>query len=68
MLVDFQSPALCRVLRRWSATTAERAPGARMELTEMLPGPCECWLEDETGCYTSELRLVAVDLTRLSDR
>jgi hypothetical protein len=68
MLVDFQSPALCRVLRRWSAATAERAPGARMELTEMLPGPRECWLEDEAGRHTSELRLVAVDLTRLFDR
>jgi hypothetical protein len=31
MLVDFQSPALCRVLRRWSATTAERAPGRRTD-------------------------------------
>jgi hypothetical protein len=67
MLVDFQSPALSRVLRRWSAATAQRAPGARMELTEMLPGPRQCWLEDEAGRHTSELRLVAVDLTRLSD-
>jgi Lantibiotic dehydratase, N terminus len=65
MLVDFASPALCRILRRWSRTTAERAPGARMELTEMLPAPSECWLEDEAGRHTSELRLVAVDLTRL---
>jgi len=65
MLVDFASPALRRVLRRWSAATAERAPGARMELTEMLPGPRDCWLEDETGRHTSELRVVAVDLTRL---
>jgi lantibiotic biosynthesis dehydratase-like protein len=67
MLVDFESPALRRVLHRWCATTAERAPHARMELTEMLPGPRECWLEDETGYHTSELRLVAVDLTRLSE-
>jgi hypothetical protein len=67
MLVDFESPALRRVLRRWSAATAERAPGARMELTEMLPGPGDCWLEDEAGRHTSELRLVAVDLTRLAD-
>jgi hypothetical protein len=68
MLVDLASPALRRVLRRWSATTAQRAPGARMELTEMLPGPRDCWLEDETGRHTSELRLVAIDLTRLVDR
>jgi hypothetical protein len=68
MLIDFASPALRRVLRRWSATTAERAPDARMELTEMLPGPRDCWLQDDTGRHTSELRLVALDLTRLSNR
>jgi hypothetical protein len=39
-----------------------------MELTEMLPGPRDCWLQDDTGRHTSELRLVAVDLTRLSNR
>ena len=65
MLVDFASPSLRRVLCRWAATTAERAPGATMELTEMLPGRDDCWLEDETGRHASELRLVAVDLTRL---
>jgi hypothetical protein len=68
MFVDLESPALRRVLRRWSATTAERAPGARIELTEMFPGPRDCWLEDEIGRHTSELRIVAVDLTRLLDR
>ena len=68
MLVDFQSPALGRVLRRWAATTAEGAPGARMELTEMLPGTGDCWLQDDAGHHASELRLVATDLTRLSDR
>ena len=68
ILVDFQSPALGRVLHRWAATTAERAPGARMELTEMLPGPRDCWLQDDTGHHASELRLVAVDLTRLFNR
>jgi hypothetical protein len=65
-LVDFESPALRRILRRWSASTAERAPHARMTLTEMLPGPRDCWLQDETGRHASELRLVAVDLARLS--
>jgi hypothetical protein len=68
MLVDLESPALRRVLRRWSASTAKRAPGARMELTEMLPGPHDCWLQDDTGRHTSELRLVGVDRTRLSNR
>jgi Lantibiotic dehydratase, N terminus len=68
MLVDFESPALRRVLRRWSANTAERAADARMELTEMLPDPRDCWLQDDIGRHASELRLVAVDLTRLPDR
>jgi hypothetical protein len=31
----------------------------------MLPGPDDCWLADQSGQrYTSELRLVAVDLGR----
>jgi hypothetical protein len=64
-LVDFESPALCRVLQRWAAGIAIQEPGVRMELTEMLPGPGDCWLEDEAGRHTSELRLVAVDLSRL---
>jgi hypothetical protein len=68
MLVDFESPTLRRILRRWSASTAERAPDARMTLTEMLPGPRDCWLQDDTGRHASELRLVAVDLTRLTNR
>lgn len=68
MPVDFESPVLRRLPCRWSATTAERAPGASMELTEMLPGPEDCWLEDEARRHTSELRLVAVDVTRLAER
>jgi uncharacterized membrane protein len=31
-----------------------------VELTEMLPGPGECWLESDLGRHTSELRVVAV--------
>jgi len=31
----------------------------------MLPGPDDCWLADQDGQrYTSELRMVAVDLGR----
>jgi len=62
---DFESPVSCRVLQRWAAGIAAEEPGVRMELTEMLPGPGDCWLEDEAGRHTSELRLVAVDLSRL---
>jgi hypothetical protein len=53
--VDFESPSLCRTLLRWVA----EAPA--VELTEMLPGPGECWLRSAAGQHTSELRIVAVD-------
>jgi hypothetical protein len=63
--VDFDSHVLtgtaCRLLRR---AAAERPQGV-VRFTEMLPGPEDCWLEDDAGRrYTSELRLVAVDLAR----
>jgi hypothetical protein len=54
--VDFESPALCRALRRFAAPAGEQA----VEFTEMLPGPGECWLESDAGGHTSELRLVAL--------
>jgi hypothetical protein len=54
------------VLQRWCAGIAAEEPATRIELTEMLPGPGDCWLEDETGRHTRELRLVAVDLSRLT--
>lgn len=43
------------------AAARARGPGAPFELTEMLPGPEDCWLETKDGPHTSELRLVAVD-------
>ncbi len=63
--VDFESRVLtgiaCRQIRR---VAAER-PDAVIRVTEMLPEPEDCWLEDGEGHrYTSELRLVAVDLPR----
>lgn len=61
MYIDFESPALRRVLARFVAAARERDPGAPFELTEMLPGPEDCWLGTEDGHHTSELRLVAVD-------
>ncbi len=54
--VDFESPALCRALRRFAAPAGEQP----VEFTEMLPGPGECWLESDAGRHTSELRLVAL--------
>jgi hypothetical protein len=59
--VDFASPSLLRSLARFLAPARERASGAPVEFTEMLPGPEECWLEGETGRHTSELRIVALD-------
>lgn len=59
--VDFESPSLHRTLGRSVAHARERAPGAPVEFTEMLPGPDDCWLQSDTGHHTSELRLVALD-------
>jgi hypothetical protein len=58
--VDFESPSLRRMLSRFLAPAREHAPAARVEFTEMLPGPEDCWLEGEAGHHTSELRVVAV--------
>ncbi len=63
--VDFESRILtgiaCRQFRR---AAAERPEGV-VRFTEMLPAPEDCWLEDGAGLrYTSELRMVAVDLSR----
>ena len=59
--VDFDSPTLLRVLARFLRPAAENAPDAPVGFTEMLPEPDECWLSDDAGRYTSELRVVAVD-------
>jgi hypothetical protein len=63
--VDFDSPVLTRILCRQLRRAAADFPGRLSRFTEMLPGPDDCWLADEDGRrYTSELRLVAVDMTR----
>jgi hypothetical protein len=59
--VDLASPTLLRVLTRFVRPAAEQTPDAPIILTEMLPGPDECWLADDAGRYTSEFRVVAVD-------
>jgi hypothetical protein len=59
--VDFESPALLRILGRFLAPAREQAPGATVEFTEMLPGPEDCWLAGDAGPHTSELRIVATD-------
>ena len=64
MYIDFNSPALRRVLARFISPLRDR-PGARFAFTEMLPTPDQCWLQTEHGHHTSELRLVALDTTRV---
>jgi hypothetical protein len=61
--VEFDSPVLIRILCRQLRRAVAGAPGQPVRFTEMLPGPQDCWLQDGHGRrYTSELRLVAVDL------
>jgi Lantibiotic dehydratase, N terminus len=63
--IDFASPVLTRILCRQLRRAAADFPGQPVRFTEMLPGPDDCWLADKDGRrYTSELRLVAVDLER----
>ena len=64
MYIDFNSPALRRVLARFISPLRDR-PGARFAFSEMLPTPDQCWLQTEHGHHTSELRLVALDTTRV---
>jgi hypothetical protein len=67
--VDFDSPALTRILCRQIRRAAAEVPDRPVRFTEMLPGPEDCWLRDEEGRrFTSELRLVAVDLRRRKSR
>jgi Lantibiotic dehydratase, N terminus len=63
--IDFASPVLTRILCRQLRRAAADFPGRPVRFTEMLPGPDDCWLADQDDRrYTSELRLVAVDLGR----
>jgi hypothetical protein len=63
--IDFDSPVLTRILCRQLRRATADDPGRPVRFTEMLPGPEDCWLTDQAGRrYTSELRLVAVDLRR----
>ncbi len=64
MYIDFDSPLLARVVHRMLRRTATDDPSAKVRFTEMLPAPEDCWLEQDGARYTSELRIVAVDLTR----
>jgi hypothetical protein len=64
--VDLESPTLRRIACRAIRRTAD-AEGGSLEISEMLPAPEDCWLRDaDGGPFTSELRIVAVDRTRIA--
>ena len=66
--VDLDSQVLTRIMCRQLRRAAD-FPGRPARFTEMLPAPDDCWLTDQDGHhYTSELRLVAVDLQRKASR
>lgn len=67
---DFDSPVyvnmLARMIRRQALDGAE---GATITVSEMIPGLEQVWLPDSLGqSYTSEMRMVALDLQEIPDR
>jgi hypothetical protein len=64
--IDFDSPIFVDIFTRMVCRTLESSTEDRSILvTEMLPVPDQAWLTDAQGQhYTSELRIVAVDLER----
>ena len=63
--VDFDSPIYVSMLAKAVRRVLEKSPDdAQLTITEMLPEHDETWLPDAEGQrYTSELRIVAVDLS-----
>lgn len=63
--VDFDSPTYINILAKMIRRTAEdKKADPTLTMREMLPRPDQTWLTDAQGHrYTSELRLVALDLT-----
>jgi len=65
LYLDAHSAVLVDVAARAIRTSASSAQSrdAIVRFSEMLPGPEQCWLTDaDGGRYTSELRMIAVDL------
>ncbi len=62
--VDFDSPIYVEILSKLiRAVSANQNGDSNVVISEMLPGPDAAWLPDKDGQrYTSELRIVAVDL------
>lgn len=67
--VDFDSPIYLDLFSKLVRRTAEEGEvDATISLSEMLPGPDEVWLKDAEGQrYTSEFRIVALDLIPVDD-
>lgn len=64
--VDFDSPIYVDLLAKSIRRTKEKGrPGALVSVTEMHPRADQTWLPDADGQhYTSELRIIAVDLQK----
>jgi hypothetical protein len=62
--VDFDSPIYISIFAKSIRRMARAGASERsIAITEMLPGPDQCWLSDaHSQHYTSELRIVALDL------
>lgn len=61
--VDFDSIIYVDLFAKVVRRTARENPNDRVVITEMLPGPEDLWLPDaEDNRYTSEFRIVALDL------
>jgi hypothetical protein len=66
VFLDFDSPIYVEIFSRMVRHSAESAADDKLlYISEMLPGPDKLWLEDTEGRrYTSELRIVALDLAQ----
>lgn len=64
--LDFESPISVDIFSRMVRKTLDaKDPEAAVDITEMFPGADQLWLADRDGNrYTSELRMVAIDLSR----
>lgn len=69
IFVDLASPPLIDLFAHEVRSTSVRFPGARVAVTEMLPGPEGVWLPDIEGKrYCSEFRFIAVDAKAVDAR
>lgn len=67
--VDFDSPVFVNLLAKMVRRQAqEGSEDAMIGFSEMVPGLAQSWLPDAEGNrYTSELRIVALDLAEVGD-